>query len=455
MKELLTKTLSKVDAEYADIRYEENQLTRLVYSGRELKNISISRMKGGHIRVLKQGGWGTNSFNEPENIEKSLKLATEAAEQVGAYIKKKVRLAPVPIVQETVKVYPQKDPRKVSFEEKKKLLEAYNEMILAHPKIKTTTASYREEFSRKYFINTDGSYIDQEILIVLASFGMVAKEGDLTQTASVSIGGCDEFSRLEGREELIKDKTKAAIDLLRAEPVKAGNYTVILNPDLAGVFVHEAFGHLSEADSLMFNPSMRQEMKAGRRLGKPILNIIDDGSITGSPGSYKFDDEGVASRKVYLIKEGILSGRLHSRETAAEFNEPISGSTRATDYNYTPIVRMSNIFVKQGETPFEEMISSIKDGIYLIGHKGGQTAGDIFTFGAQYGLLIKNGRLTQMLRDINLSGNVFHTLMNISAIGNDLKIGESGGCGKNNQMLTGSGYGSPHIKIDTLTIGGR
>ncbi|MFH0887604.1 MAG: TldD/PmbA family protein [Planctomycetota bacterium] len=455
MKEILSKALEKVDAEYADIRYEDNQITRIIYAGKELKGVSFPKMKGGHIRVLKNGGWGTNSFNEPSKINKSVKLALEAATGVGNSIKKKVKLAPAPVIQEIIKVNPKKDPRKISFDQKKQLLERYNEMILSHPKIKTTNMIYREEYSRRYFINTDGTYIDQEILIVLASIGIVAKEGNLVQAVGVSVGGCDDYSRIEGREKLIEEKTKAAIDLLSAEPVKAGSYMAVINPDLAGVFIHEAFGHMSEADSIMFNPSMRQEMKIGRRLSKPILNVVDNGSLPDSIGSYRFDDEGIASRKTYLIKEGVLNGRLHSRETAAEFNEPLSGNTRAADYQYTPIVRMSNIFIENGTSTFDEMISSIQDGLYLIGGKGGQTVGDVFTFGAQYGYIIKNGRLTQMIRDINLSGNLFTTLMSISAIGNDLKVGESGGCGKGGQMLTGSGYGSPHIKIDSLTIGGR
>ncbi len=455
MKEILNEALSKINAEYADIRFEENQFTRIIYAGKELKNISFPQMKGGHVRVLKNGGWGTNSFNDPAEIAKAVKLAEQAAGQVGKVIKKKVKLAPAPKINETIRVSPKKDPRKISFEEKKQLMEAYNNKILAHPEIKTTNAGYREEYSRRYFITTEGTYIDQEILIVLASFGMVAKEGNLIQAVGVPIGGSADYTRLQGREQLIEEKTKAAIALLKAEPVKAGNYTVILNPDLAGVFTHEAFGHMSEADRLMFNPSMRQEMKIGRKLGRPILNIIDDGSMPDCIGSYKYDDEGVASAKTYLITEGVLSGRLHSRETAAEFGDPLSGNTRAVDYNYTPIVRMSNIFIESGATSFEEMLASVKDGLYLVSGKGGQTIGDMFTFGAQYGYIIKNGKLGHMIRDINLSGNVFRTLMNISAVGNDIKIGEAGGCGKDGQMLTGSGYGSPHVKIDSLTIGGR
>jgi TldD protein len=347
------------------------------------------------------------------------------------------------------------DPRKVGFEDKKSLIEQYNELILSTKGIFTSSAGYREEVTKRYFMNTEGTYIEQEMLIIQAGFGATAREGTLTQTVRVSIGGNDDFTRIRNRHSLIEERTRRAVELLKAEPATGGVCTVILDPDVAGVFTHEAFGHLSEADSIQFNQSMRDEMKLGRRLGREMLNIIDDGSIPGAPGSYPFDDEGVASRGVHLIREGVLAGRLHSRESAADFSEPVSGSMRASNFHHSPLVRQSNICIQPGTSTFEEMLGSVKHGYYLVGMAGGQTIGDMFTFGTQYGFEISNGRLGRMVRDVNLSGNVFKTLMEISMIGNDLVMTESGGCGKNGQMLTASGYGAPHIKLDRVTVGGR
>ena len=126
----------------------------------------------------------------------------------------------------------------------------------------------------------------------------------------------------------------------------------------------------------------------------------------------------------------MLVGRLHSRLSAAQLNGETTGNYRATDYRYMPQVRMSNIFIEQGETPFEDLLIEADDGLYLCGGKGGQTMGDLFTFGAQYGYEIKNGKLGRMVKDINISGNVFETLGNISRIGNDFEMNEGGGCGK-------------------------
>ena len=251
---------------------------------------------------------------------------------------------------------------------------------------------------------------------------------------------------------------KIALELVNSRPVSSGKYMVILDPSITGVFTHEAFGHLSEADGLVNNRSIRNEMKIGRRMGPEILNISDQGNYPGKPGFYAYDDEGVAARKTLLIKDGELVGRLHSRETAAVFGEEVTGNARAVDYTFTPIVRMSNIFIEEGTSDVDEMISSIKKGVYMIGHKGGQTIGDMFTFGAQYGYLIEDGKIKEMVRDLNMTGNLFTTLQNVMAVGNNFSTCESGGCGKGSvgpmQMLWSSGHGGPSIMVKDVIIGG-
>ena len=196
-------------------------------------------------------------------------------------------------------------------------------------------------------------------------------------------------------------------------------------------------------------------MSLGRVFGKPILNVIDDGSLRGHPGSIHYDDDGVLAQKTYLIKQGVLVGRLHSRETAGKMGEEISGNSRARDFSFPPVVRMSNIFIDQGETSFEEMVTSIEDGLYLVGAAGGQTSGNTFTLAVQYGYRIRDGKVSEMVRDIVINCNLFETMSDISAIGDDLTCSRSGGCGKAGQILLTSGMGAPHIKIDNITIGGQ
>jgi len=270
----------------------------------------------------------------------------------------------------------------------------------------------------------------------------------------VAFGGSGGFASIRNQESEFEKRTALVLDLLKAQPIDGGVYNVVLNPDLAGVFTHEAFGHFSEADLIEDNPTMREKMKIGAKLGNDIVNIKDDPTMPDQLGFYKYDDEGVKARSTQLMENGVLVGRLHSRRTAAAFDEPLSGHCVAEDYRYPPIIRMGNIFIEPGPASFDELISKLGEGFYILDAKGGQTSGENFTFGAQYGYIIKNGKLGEMVRDINISGNLYRTLENISAVGNDLELSKVGGCGKG-QMNIRSTNGAPHILINNLLIGGR
>jgi TldD protein len=223
---------------------------------------------------------------------------------------------------------------------------------------------------------------------------------------------------------------------------------------MSGVFTHEAFGHFSEADIIEDNPTMREKMRIGAKLGSDVLSITDDPTRPGQLGFYRSDDEGVAARPVALMKDGVLFGRLHSRRTAAEFGEPITGHCVAQDYRFAPIIRMGCIFIEPREKTKDELLGLLGDGLYLCNHMGGATIGESFTFGAQFGFDVKNGKPGRMLRDINISGNLYATMKNLSAVGNDLTLREIGGCGKG-QMNFRSCNGAPHVLVDNVVVGGR
>jgi TldD protein len=230
---------------------------------------------------------------------------------------------------------------------------------------------------------------------------------------------------------------------------------VILDPVLAGVFVHEAFGHLSEADFLYENERMREIMVLGRRFGGPHLNIVDGAAVLGLRGSYKYDDEGTPATKTYLIREGKLVGRLHSRETAAKMNEKPTGNARAISYRFPPIVRMTNTYIEPKSATFDELIHDIKEGIYVKNWYGGTTSMEMFTFSAGEAYMIRNGRVEEMLKPVVLTGNIFTTLKNIDAIGGDLGWNQGGGCGKEDQSPLPVSNGSPHIRIQNCLVGGQ
>ncbi len=222
------------------------------------------------------------------------------------------------------------------------------------------------------------------------------------------------------------------------------------------MFIHEAFGHLSEADFIYENPQARAMMTMGRRFGKGILNSFDDGSIPDLRGTTLYDDEGTPARRNWLIRDGVLVGRLHSRQTAAKMGEGASGNARAINYRFPPIVRMTNTAIDNGATSFEDMIKDVKLGVYACEAYGGQTQLENFSFSSGYAYMIRDGKIAEMVKDVILAGNLFTTLDNIDAIGNDFKwLNTGGGCGKGNQHPLPVGMGAPHIRIQNVVIGGE
>ena len=234
---------------------------------------------------------------------------------------------------------------------------------------------------------------------------------------------------------------------------------MILDPRLSGVFIHEAFGHLSEADNVTDNPKLLSQMTIGTRFGSEHFSVLDGGILANERGSFNYDDEGVPSTMTYLIREGKLAGRLHTRDTAASMGEQPTGNARTINYRFAPICRMSNTFIAPGPHKFEKMLEGISNGLYVVGGGSGNTSKGLFTFSAERARVVKNGKLGGWIRDLTLSGNVFETLKNIDMVGDDMKRSRSGGCGKSvgarMQYPLSVSMGSPHIRIQNVLIGGR
>ena len=454
MKEKMAGVIGGLTADYADLRYEENRKTRISFRGKRLVEVASYETSGGHVRAFANGGKAIASFSNPGRAGSMAEAVVASAKIAGSKRDRPLRLAEAPVIAESFPISSARDVRTISLKEKLDLVSHYNEIILREPTVATTEADYDEFVSRRLFVNSEGSVIEYDIVVANILGRIVTKNGDVLQRVRFAFGGNEDFGRLQNREVELEKRIEIARVLTDAEPAKAGLFPVILDPGEAGVFMHEALGHLSEADGLQNNPAFRAKLQLGTTLGISILNVADDPAPPALPGSYVIDDEGVRGVRTALITEGILTGRMHSRETAAEFGEPISGNMRAVDAHHTPVVRMSNIFIEAGPDSFDDMVASIENGYYLVGAKGGQTSGDQFTFGAQWGYKIENGQLGPMVRDINMSGELFSTLQAISMIGSDIEFAERGGCGKAGQSNRQSGKGAPHIKIDRVTIGG-
>ncbi|MFH1562296.1 MAG: TldD/PmbA family protein [Nitrospirota bacterium] len=444
-------------ADYLEIRVEEIQTTKIDFGGKELENIGNTTKIGGNVRALVNGGWGFVSFNTIDELDSYVELAIKEAKLTG---KTKFQLTPIKPVIDYKIIGSGKDPKNISLEEKHDLCQNYNLIILNFsPLIQTSMVTYRDYYKKVYFVNSEGTDILQDKIFTGISFVALAKDGMNVQQAHTSFGNYRGYSTVEKLEAKAEETAKLAVDLLKAKSVEGGKYTVVLDPQLCGVFIHEAFGHLAEADHVYENEKMEELMRLGKRFGVDGLCIVDDATLPDEAGSYFYDEEGVPATKNYLVENGIFSHRLHSRETAAKMEaclvgESPTGNARAINYNFEPIVRMSNTYLEPRNLAFEEMLSGIKDGIYAKGYIGGNTDCEMFTFSAQQAYLIKDGRVGELLRDVVLTGNVFETLLNIEAIGNDLVLfGGLGGCGKGGQSPLPVADGGPHIRIKEVLIG--
>jgi len=440
------------EADYLEVRLDDTATNRIVYRGRELEEIGRIRSFGGNVRALVRGGWGFVSFNEPSKLRKRVEEAVSAAHHVG---RETSMLAEVPPVVDRVRLEAKKDPRAIPLATKKEMLDRYNERMLSVEGVTSTNIMYSDSHKQVVFASSEGSYIEQERIDVVSRLSATAgKNGDMQQ-ANMSLGALNDFAYIEALDETARHLGERAVELLSAPYVKAGTYPVVLDPILAGVFCHEAFGHLSESDFVYENERMKEIMVLGRQFGQPHLNIVDGAAVPGLRGSFRYDDEGVPAQETDLIREGILVGRLHSRETAGKMGERVTGNARAIDYRFPPIVRMTNTYIEPGNMSFEELIADIDEGVYARNWFGGTTSMEMFTFSAGEAYMIRNGKVAELLRPVKLTGNLFTTLMNIDALGNDMDFNQGGGCGKGGQMPLPVSNGSPHIRIQDVVVGER
>ncbi|MDP8962699.1 MAG: TldD/PmbA family protein [Cyanobacteriota bacterium] len=452
LSDLISRYRDRVD--YLAIRLEDSEGTTILLQGDKVETLSEGLSIGGQVRACYKGGWGFASFNQLSTLSERIEEAIAAARIVGD---DETILAPIKAVQAVCQLpLTGTDPRDIPLPEKKALCDRYNEILRSFdPRITTTTVRYGDSTQRVILATSEGTLIEQSWVDVEMRFSATARKGDIVQTGRETTGSRKAYEDLTNLDEQVRSAAQRAVNTLSLPPVKGGTYTVVIDPILTGLFVHEAFGHLSEADMAYENPDLLEVMSMGRQFGPEELQIFDGAAPLGHRGSYFYDDEGTPATTTQLIKDGILVGRLHSRETAGKLEETPTGNARCLNYHYPPIVRMTNTWIERGTTPVEDLFKGIKEGVYAKNWLGGMTNGEMFTFSAGEAWMIRDGKLAEPVRDVTLSGNVFKTLADIEAIGDDFYWDESGGCGKGGQGGLPVGCGGPSLRIRDVVVGGE
>ncbi|MBW4464117.1 MAG: TldD/PmbA family protein [Pegethrix bostrychoides GSE-TBD4-15B] len=452
LADLIGRYRSQVD--YLAIRLEEAEGTDILLRGDKIETLSEGLSIGGQVRACYKGGWGFASFNRLASLAEQIETAIAAARLVGD---EETLLAAVDPVQAICRLpLLGTDPRQIPLVQKKALCSRYGEILRSvDDRIATTSVRYGDSNQRVVLATSDGTLIEQSWVDLEMRFAATARDGETVQTGRETIGSRKAYEDLAQLDEQVQSAAQRAVNALSLPPVKGNSYTVVIDPILTGLFVHEAFGHLSEADMIYENPDLMEVMTLGRQFGSCDLQIFDGAAPAGHRGSYFYDDEGVPATTTQLIKDGALVGRLHSRETAGKLGEKVTGNARCLNYHYPPVVRMTNTWIERGQTPVPDLFDGITEGVYARNWIGGMTNGEMFTFAAGEAWMIRDGQIAEPVRDVNLSGNVFSTLADIEAIGDDFYWDESGGCGKAGQNGLAVGCGGPSLRIQNVVVGGE
>jgi TldD protein len=331
---------------------------------------------------------------------------------------------------------------------------AYESAVEHGKDASSVEASHNHTYGRRYFRSSDGSDVVWDFLTNSLFTGVTSRGSNGLAEGYDSHGGSFDISRFVGDISPEKIGERAAMhasEILMAKACPAGRFRALIDPRLAGVLAHEAFGHMCECDSVIAGESVLKG-RIGERLGAEAATIIDDGS---GAIAMPYDDEGTPAKRVVMLDRGVLSGYLHSRRTAHEMGTDATGNARAVSYKHEPICRMRNTYFAPGDMSENEAVRELDNGICAIGTIGGESGSDgTFLFKTMYGYMVKNGEILYPLKGAALMGNILEFFKGVEGATKKVRM-EAGSCGKNGQFPLLVGMGGPHLLINDVTFGGE
>jgi TldD protein len=443
--------------DFAELFFEYRRHSSIFMEEDIVKETSESVGLGLGVRVWsgEQTGYGFTNDLSPERMRK-------AARSAAAVASSGPRSAPADLHRREPRsgMYPVLQPaHDADLEIKIKLVrEAYDACRSRAPEVKKVKAGLHDLLQEVTVVNSEGLWISDIRPLVRLTCVAIAEKGTVREYGFSGGGGrvgLEYFVSLETPIQIGRDAADEAVRLLEAHDAPAGEMPVVLAPGHAGVLIHEAVGHLLEADFIRKKTSIFWN-KMNRRIGSDLVTIYDDPTIPGSRGSYAMDDEGTIPECTLLIERGFVRGVLTDRLSAKIMNRRPTGHGRRQDYTEIPIPRMSNTYIAAGPHDPEEILQSVKKGFYAERFTGGQVEDSgKFTFSVSSGFLIENGRLTAPVKQATLIGTNVDVLNGIVMAGTDLAFGQqTGTCGKEGQEVPVND-GCPTLKIASMTVGGR
>jgi len=456
LEKVLSKALEK-RADYADLYFEYRINEAIGLEEGMVKNSSRSTANGVGVRVLAESKTGY-AYTDDITIE-NLELAARTAQSIA---QNQQTLLPVPVGERARPhdLYPVAVPATdLPLERKISLLYEMDRLARSiDSRIKNVFISLASEQKIVLVASSQGWVVGDVQPLTRLNISCIAERQGNRQVGTYGGGGrvaFDFFTQKKDYERYTREAVRQALLNLEAEDAPAGMMDVVLGPGWPGILLHEAIGHGLEAD---FN---RKKVSAftdriGQKVASEFCTVVDDGTIPSRRGSLNLDDEGTPTKRTVLIEKGILRGYLQDRLNAGLMKMALTGNGRRESYAHIPMPRMTNTFMLAGETPPEDIIRTVKRGLYAVAFGGGQV--DItngrFVFSASEAYLIEDGRVSRPVKGATLIGNGPDVLTRVSMVGTDLKLDEGvGTCGKDGQSVP-VGVGLPTIRIDGITVGG-
>ena len=453
LKEILNAALAH-GADFAEIFMEQKESTSISFEDGKIEKINTGIDQGMGIRVI--AGESTSYVHSNDiSLENGLKMASLAGqvakEHSHVHTEQEVQMPGACIPQE-VKMRPEE----VLFDKKIELLRvADKEARELDEAIRQVSLGYSDVVQNVTIANSLGTCVEDERIRIRMACNSIAQRDGQIQTGFASAGGTCGFELFEEKSasELGHESAQRAVTLLSAEPCPTGRMTVVMGSEAGGTMVHEACGHGLEGDLVQKGLSAYAG-KLGQQVASEKITVVDDATIPGKYGSYRYDDEGTPAQKTVLIENGVLKQYMNDYYIAKHTDAVLTGNGRRESYKEKPVTRMSNTYIAPGHDKVEDIIASTDYGLYVKRMGGGQvnTLNGDYVFDVAEGYLIENGRITRAVRGATLAGNGPESLRNVEMVGDDFGYA-IGTCGKNGQSAPVADA-QPTLKIQGLTVGG-
>ncbi len=438
--------------EDGELYLEDTENEIIVIENGYVKSIKIHQKQGAGLRgIIENSVYYSSCDGLLEGFEKKLYKKIEKFE---SKIPKSQASNPN---EQKNNFYPSNQENSNIQEKITKLLLA-EQFIRKHAGVINSSVSLAIEHKNVGIIPKDGSLMTDFRPLIRINISVTLQKNKKIETGVSGFGGRDKLENFLNKEALIKAASNAinqAETNLEAEEIKAGSMEVALGNGWPGILLHEAIGHGLEGDFIYKKSSVFTEM-LGKRVAAKGINVVDNGTIQNRRGSLNFDDEGNSTSKNVLIEDGILVGFMHDKISAKNLGVKPTGNGRREDYSCPPMPRMTNTYMENGTFSEEEIIASIKNGIYAKEFGGGQvdiTSGQ-FVFSCTLAYKVQNGKILHPIKGVTLIGEGHKALLGISMVGSNMELDSGiGTCGKNSQGVP-VGVGQPTVKLDSLSVGG-